>query len=310
LILKIQDKSVNLSKKRKMKISTLNTLLSHPLASKHKFKTLSRFFRWGLINKFSNKSFDYDFIGSTKVRIKKTYSTAELQYYCGLSEFNDMGFLLHFLRQDDLFIDIGANIGAYTLLASGHIGSKTIAFEPVPSTYLYLKENIGLNNIGSRTDLRNLGLSDSKGVLKFTSGLDAINHVVYPDDSQDSVIEVPVDTLDNSLGSLNPIMLKIDVEGYETMVIKGATETLNNNNLKAIIIELNGLANEFGFDEVKIHEKLIETGFTPYGYDPFTRKLTKMNGYGTHNTVYLRDVESVEKRIADAPKVTVFGSTF
>lgn len=293
-----------------MKLSTLNTLLSHPLASKHKTKTLTRFFRWGIVNKFSDKSFDYDFIGNTKVRVKKSFSTAELQYYCGLSEFNDMGFLLHFLRKDDLMVDIGANIGAYTLLASGHIGAKTIAFEPVPSTYAYLTENIQLNKIESLTDLRNLGLSNEKGTLKFTSSLDAINHVMYSENNPDAYIEVPVDTLDHSLGSANPILLKIDVEGFETMVIKGASETLKNKNLKAIIIELNGLANEFGFDEVKIHERLVEEGFAPYGYDPFTRVLTPMNGYGTHNTVYLRDVESVKARIAQAPKVTVFGSTF
>jgi FkbM family methyltransferase len=293
-----------------MKLSTLNALLSHPLASKHKCKTLTRFFRWGLVNKFSCKSFDYEFIGDTKIRVKKSFSTAELQYYCGLSEFNDMGFLLHFLRKGDSFVDIGANIGSYTLLASGHVGAKTIAFEPVPSTYAYLLENIRLNNIESITNARNLGLSDTAGVLKFTSGLDAINHVIYANDNQGKTIDVSVDTLDNCLKGENPIMLKIDVEGYETMVIRGASETLKNPNLKAIIIELNGLANEFGFDELKIHERLLAEGFTPYFYNPFTRELKSMEGIGTHNTVYLRDIEVIKKRIAEAPMVNVFGSTF
>jgi FkbM family methyltransferase len=293
-----------------MRLSTLNTLLTHPLASKHKCKTLTRFFKWGFVNKFGCKSFDYEFIGNTKIRVKKSFSTAELQYYCGLSEFNDMGFLLHFLQKGDLFVDIGANIGSYTLLASGHIGTKTIAFEPVPSTFEYLNENIKLNKIESLTDLRNLGLSDSKGVLKFTAGLDAINHVVYPENQTKNIIEVPVDTLDNSLIGENPIMLKIDVEGFETMVIKGASETLKNQYLKAIIIELNGLANEFGFDELKIHERLITEEFTPYFYNPFSRELKSMKGIGTHNTVYLRDIETIKKRILEAPMVSVFGSKF
>jgi FkbM family methyltransferase len=293
-----------------MRLSTLNSLLTHPLASKHKCKTLTRFFKWGITNKLFCKSFDYQFIGNTIIKIKKSYSTAELQYYCGLSEFNDMGFLLHFLQKGDLFVDIGANIGSYTLLASGHIGANSISFEPVPSTFEYLKENIQINKIENLADLRNLGLSDTKGVLKFTSGLDAINHVVYPENQTENLIEVSVETLDNSLIGKNPIMLKIDVEGFETMVIKGASETLKNQNLKAIIIELNGLANEFGFDELKIHERLLLEGFTPYFYNPFTRELKSMVGIGTHNTVYLRDIELVKKRISDAPKVTVFGSTF
>jgi len=293
-----------------MKFSTLKTLLTHPLASKHKTKTLCRFFKWGFINKFSTKSFDYNFIGTTKIRVKKSFSTAELQYYCGLSEFNDMGFLLHFLKKGDLFIDIGANIGSYTLLASGYIGANSISFEPVPSTFEYLKENIQLNNIQSSTDLRNIGLSDSLGSLKFTAALDAINHVIYSETNQDAIIEVPVDTLDHAIENTNPIMLKIDVEGYETMVIAGASNTLKNPNLKAIIIELNGLANEFGFDELKIHDRLLEEGFTPCFYNPFTRELKPMTGIGTHNTVYLRDLEAIKKRISEAPMVTVFNTTF
>jgi len=44
---------------------------------------------------------------------------------------NDMGFLLHFLRKDDLFLDVGANIGSYTVLAGGAVGAKSISFEPV-----------------------------------------------------------------------------------------------------------------------------------------------------------------------------------
>ena len=58
--------------------------------------------------------------------------------YCGLAEFADMAFVLHVLRAGDLFVDIGANAGAYTLLASSVAGAKTTCFEPVPATYARL----------------------------------------------------------------------------------------------------------------------------------------------------------------------------
>ncbi len=56
-----------------------------------------------------------------------------------------MSFVLHFLRNTDLFIDVGANLGAYSILASSVSGARTIAFEPVPHTFQLLKNNIALN---------------------------------------------------------------------------------------------------------------------------------------------------------------------
>ncbi len=293
-----------------MKIKTIKTILSAELSSKHKIKTLTRFFKWGLINKFYKKSFNYNYIGNTKLKVKKGFSSAELQYYCGLFDFAEMGFLLHFLRKEDTFVDVGANVGVYSLLASGHIGAKTIAYEPVPSTFDYLNENIKLNNIQDHTELNNIGVADKTGTLKFTSNFDAVNHVINIENSNESYIEVPVSTLDNTLEIYDPTLIKIDVEGYETMVIKGALNTLKKQSLKAIIIELNGLSDVFGFDEQKIHEKILDEGFVPYTYNPFERKLTEIDGIGTDNTIYLRDIEFVKERILLAPIVNVFGSSF
>lgn len=293
-----------------MKFSTIQTILSRPLSSKHKLKTLFRFFKWGLINKFETKNLEYNYIGSTKLIIKKGFSSAELQYYTGLFDFVEMGFLLHFLRKDDVFVDVGANVGVYSLLASGHIGAKTIAYEPVPSTFNYLKENIEINNLQHNATLMNIGIADTVGSLSFTSKLGAVNHVLSANETSESCIEVPVDTLDNTLIGINPSLIKIDVEGYETMVIKGAFNTLKKPSLKGIIIELNGLSNDFGFDEHKIHERILEEGFTSYSYDPFNRKLVEIKGIGTDNTIYLRDLDFVGERISSAPLVNVFGSSF
>jgi FkbM family methyltransferase len=293
-----------------MKISTFNTILSPVLSSKHKIKTLTRFFKWSLVKKFNKNSFDFNYVGNTKLRVKKGFSSAELQYYCGLYDFAEMGFLLHFLRKEDIFIDVGANIGVYTLLASGHIGAYTIAYEPVPSTFEYLEENIQLNNLQHNCELKNIGVSDKIGLLKFTNKLGAENHVISDNKVNDTCIEVPVDTLDNTIDIKNPALIKIDVEGFETMVINGAFNTLKKTSLKAIIIELNGLSNAFGFDEQKIHERILLEGFSPYTYDPFLRKLTLLSACGNDNTIYLRDIENIKERIKSAPIINIFGSSF
>jgi hypothetical protein len=60
--------------------------------------------------------------------------------YTGLHEFEDMSFLLHFLRPADLFIDIGANVGAYTIFASGIVAATSISIEPISQIFEILKK--------------------------------------------------------------------------------------------------------------------------------------------------------------------------
>ena len=217
-----------------------------------------------------------------------------------------MAFLLHFLRPSDLFIDIGANVGSYTILASSEINAKTIAIEPVPSTFENLIDNISINKMQEKVKALNIGLGSKNGKLHFTKSLDTVNHVVTENDSDSDTIEVNVSTLDSILlTEITPILLKIDVEGFETEVLNGAESTLANNDLKAIIIELNGLGRSYGYDEVKVHEKLIEFGFKPFNYSPKLKQLTERESFGTHNTIYLRDKKFVEDRIETSRQVKI-----
>ena len=77
--------------------------------------------------------------------------------YTGLHEFQEMSFLLHMLRHDDLFVDVGANIGSYTVLASAVIGAKSISIEPIPNAFRNLMQNIILNDIKVRVTAHNMG---------------------------------------------------------------------------------------------------------------------------------------------------------
>jgi FkbM family methyltransferase len=229
--------------------------------------------------------------------------------YCGLHEFEDMSFLLHFLRPEDLFVDIGANIGSYTILASGQVGCKTISFEPIPATYYQLKNNIMVNHLEDLVQARNLGVGAKEETLVFTSKLDTVNHVAISGEPGET-IRVSINSLDHYLDQLNPTLLKIDVEGFEKEVIHGASGTLKNPALKAIIIELNGSGLRYGYKDDHIHQQLLEHHFLPYRYLPFSRELVRINSFGTHNTLYLRDVSDIQLRIKEASLITVLKSTF
>lgn len=290
-------------------ISTVKFITNHPLNRDSKLKAVFRFVKWQFQSKINNQPLIHNFTEKSKIIIQKGMTGATGNLYCGLHEFNDMGFLLHFLRENDLFVDIGANVGSYTILASAQIGCESISFEPVPSTYQNLKNNISLNKIQEKVTALNIALGGQIGEIYFTSSLDTMNHVSKDKNLND--ILVKVSTLDDILKNENtPSLIKIDVEGFETEVLKGASLTLHNEGLKAIIIELNGSGEKLGFDEKVIHKTLLELNFKPYTYDPFKRKLTLAMSYGEENTIYLRDLFFVKKRVEEAKRIKVLNKEF
>ncbi len=226
--------------------------------------------------------------------------------YCGLHEFRDMGFLLHFLRPEDTFADIGANVGSFTVLASGHVGAKSLTFEPIPATYARLKRNIQANRIESLVSAYNAAMGGEDGTVQFTNTQDTKNHVSR--EGGPGTTSVPLLSLDTVTRTHSiPVLLKIDVEGFETEVVRGGGRTLSDNTVKAIIIELPGIGHRYGFDENKLHEDLLKLGFQTYQYDPMDRSFLPVEKFGAYNTLYLRDLEFVKQRVAKGPAFTVFG---
>jgi len=291
-----------------MKIfNILKFIYNHPFNSENKIGGILKFFKWQINCRLNPYPILYPYTENSKFIIWKGLTGATGNLYCGLMEYDDMAFLLHFLRPNDLFIDIGANVGAYTILASSEINAKTIAIEPVPSTFRNLIDNISINQMQEKVKALNIGLGSRNGKLQFTKSFDTVNHVAT--ENETDTIEVDISTLDSILlTETTPALLKIDVEGFETEVLNGAEKTLADKTLKAIIIELNGSGQRYGYDEIQIHKKLIEFGFKPFNYTPKSRQLKEIETFGIHNTIYLRDKEFVEGRIETSRQIKI-GST-
>ena len=284
-------------------LALVNYIVNQPLNRNHKIQALIRFFKWQISSKLNSSPIIHSLTAKAKLIITKGMTGATQNIYCGLSDYEDMFFLLHFLRKGECFADIGANIGSYTILASGHIEASTVCFEPVPATYQRLLDNIRINGIDSRVKSMNIGLSSKKGELYFTNSLDTMNHIAKPDDKD--IIKVHVDTLDDIVKENVPTLIKIDVEGFETEVLKGAGDTLKDPALKAIIIELNGSCNKYGYNENDIHDLLVSHTFLPYTYDPKRREITRLPTFGSGNTIYLRDETFVLNRLQTAEKIVI-----
>ena len=289
----------------------LNYVVTHPLNSSSKSTALIRYLRWQFGSRLSLGPTVIPFVNDSHLIVSRGMVGATQNIYTGLHSFDDCGFLLHLLRPSDLCVDIGANVGVYTILSSAAIGAHTVAIEPIPSTYEKLRANIRYNDIADRTISYNIGLGCENSTLLFTTNQDVKNRVVSEEYSSAETIRVPVRTLDDVLGDAEPTLIKIDVEGWEAQVLAGAKRTLNKSSLLCFIIEMDGSSDSFNPSELAVHQAMTSHDFRPYAYDPLTRKLSALASkhVGAANTIYLRNLEEIQERVSSAPPFSSEWST-
>lgn len=293
-------------------IQTLQFIAKHPLNRHRKAHALADFLKWQVGSRLVPGSVVIDWVAGTRVLVRNGDTGMTQNVYCGLQDFEDMTYVLHVMTPQDLFVDIGANVGSYTVLACAGKGAKGYCFEPVPSTYRRLLDNLVLNNLTSRVTALNIGLSGEDGELTFSTLENCMNHVIVNGANQVDSVTVPVKKLDSILRGESPSLIKIDVEGFETSVLEGAQETLANPSLHSILIELNGSGARYGFDESHILGRLAAHGFSPYSYSPFTRDLRPLGGKntGSNNTLFVRNEDAIRERICSAQRILVQSCEF
>jgi FkbM family methyltransferase len=287
---------------------TVDLLFRHPLNQSQRVAAVVRYLRWQVGSLLAPGPILVRFVDDSVLLASFGMAAATGNIYAGLYEFEDMAFVLHFLRPDDLFVDVGANIGSYTILASAAVGADSISLEPVPKTFSYLMRNLQVNAIQSRVDARNVAAGAAAGITKFTVGLGPMNRVAVDGDS--ASIDVPIVPLDDLIAARKPVMIKIDVEGFETEVVRGARQAFAAASLQAVLLERNGSGKRFGFDEDELHRNVMSFGFRPYRYRPMERQIVEeSSGGGIYegNTLYLRNVDVVRARIAAARAYRVNG---
>lgn len=282
-------------------LRTWRFINSHPLASRNIPLALQLWLKWQIGSRILRMPVVVPFIAGSQLVAEIGMTGATGNIYAGLHEFVDMAFTLHLLQPGDLFVDVGANIGSYTVLASKVAGAKSLSIEPVPATFQRLRRNINLNDISSLVDSRCCAVGKNHGLIKFTSDLDTTNQVA-DHDYQGTTIEVPIESLDYLLENLQPTLIKIDVEGFEPDVVAGAIKTLKCDSLLAILLETVNL---------EIEKALKGAGFEAANYDPFKRELAISDSiYSSNNYLWIRNPSQIIHRCKSASKYQVLGSSF
>ncbi len=184
-------------------------------------------------------------------------------FQTGTYEKGTLYFIASCLNRGDCFIDIGANIGLMSIFASQCVGNsgKILAFEAHPETHQLLQENIALNHI-ENIDTFNFALGNETGKATIYDNWNVnrggASLVIHSENSTGFVVDVK--TLDEVIqNDFQPKMIKIDVEGFEFQVLKGATNTIKN--CKPILIIEFSVSRENQYDPFEMIDFIESFGF-------------------------------------------------
>jgi FkbM family methyltransferase len=192
----------------------------------------------------------------------------EALYFEGTFETGTSRALLHLIRPDDVVFDIGANIGWFTiLLAKKVIRGTCHAFEPQPSVFDRLCRVCALNKVENRVVLNQLALGDHEGSVELYSfkhlgsGHASMSSLGRNDFTATSVPLLRVDTYLSKQGVSKVDLIKIDVEGAELGVLRGAQTLLHHPDPPIWILEMNiETAKVFGYVPADLLRLLQENG--------------------------------------------------
>lgn len=199
-------------------------------------------------------------------------------------ERRDVDYLLRLLgRLKDkdrriLFLDVGADLGTYTVTAGnalrGYGAHHIMAFEPTASSFSLLEENIALNGLGDKAEAVNTALFSEEGLelgIEVSTSAPGTSGLRPASGGKNTHVEkVTTTTLDAVLGregasGFDAIVIKMDVEGAETDILKGAEETIGSGREIFLLVE--------DFVKPDIVDYLEKTGWE------FLAKLTAYNSW-------------------------------
>lgn len=166
-------------------------------------------------------------------------------------------------KPDDIFLDVGANMGLYSLFAACAMKARVFAFEPEALNFANLNQNVFLNQMGERVVAYPIALSDELSLDRlhisyfmeggschnFKEKLNFNHEPLNPAFSQ-GCLSITIDELISKKWVPIPHHIKIDVDGIEHKIIQGALQTLDKKKVKSVLVELN--------TNLEAHRKIID----------------------------------------------------
>jgi FkbM family methyltransferase len=167
----------------------------------------------------------------SQVWVDLHYTAASNVLYANPPDLPEMTAWRRVLRPGDIFVDVGANIGTYTVWAA-ELGAEVIALEPSADAFARLAENVALNGYQARMIQAAAGAR--AGTARFTVGQGSANRMDPAGTAQTEVM-----TVDSLIGERVVAGMKVDVEGFERDVLLGCAQALAEHRIRMIQLEWN-----------------------------------------------------------------------
>ena len=177
-----------------------------------------------------------------------------------------------YIKKGDVVLDIGANIGYYTLLFAKLVGEKgkVFSFEPDPKNFSILKKNVKLNNYNNVSAICSAVSDKKEKLVLYLSSENKAHHTIFNSGDSSNYLEIDSVSLDEYFKNFtrNINFIKIDVEGAEHKVLKGMNSLLSKNKNVRIITEFSpGWLMKCGIEPKKYLEELNSLGFKFWDID-------------------------------------------
>ncbi len=245
-------------------VSSLQSLFKSPYNRQKPLFALWRFAQWKFIRLLKRKNVLYNAWGDRKIYVNYDSFHSMWLMYNYIVDWEEFNLIKNFVRPGDVVADIGANMGFYSLWMSKFTsGSAAVhSFEPDEENFQRLQQNIRINKLGHTIIANKTAIGDADGKISFTKGLDGENHIAGS--GTQNIVEVNITTLDKYSQASNVSELKyckIDVEGFEMSVLKGASGLLTGKKISILQLEINSASNNSGCSIAGLLELLQSFGY-------------------------------------------------
>jgi FkbM family methyltransferase len=274
--------------------SFIRLVLHHPSSFENRVRALRRFLFRQMRKRVTSRPLIIQWEGML-LEVGMHARAAAAAYYLGRPDWWEFDFIERFVRPGDVAVDVGANVGVYSLFLAQRVGpsGSIIACEPDPDNAAALAANLARNHL-QQVHVVQAAIADREGRVPFAAGRHTMSRIA--ENSAVATCRVPVTTLDTLCAGTRPLFAKVDVEGAEHLVLRGARALMAAGAPPVWQLEIDPDRRE---QTTHLAHELAASGYRTYAWDAESRTLRtrRVDEPCGKNLLAIADRSVVERRL-------------